>query len=197
MAAQKTRKNVMTTALSARLLELNAETNDPQPYPVTETIVVQPPTRTRRTAMNNAEQKLFVLRGLLGSALNRSTVGPPVLVEDPTDEQREAFKVDQAEWLSMTSAAKVQADNLTDQIVSVTQDYERAFFGAAYDDVIEFFEDKPNLWDKFIPDIKAEFLPPAPDNGVCPACGRVDDEEAADRAPKSSTSSTTTGTPSN
>lgn len=195
MATPKARKG--STALSARLLELAAQTNDPQPYPVTETIVVQPPTRTRRTAMHNAEQKIYVFRALLASAIDRATLGSPTLPKDPTDEQRTAHEAAYAEWKSMTEAAQEQVSNLNDEISSATADYERAFFGDAYKAVIDYFEDKPSLWDVFIPDIKSEFLPPAPDNGVCPSCGRVDDEEAAERAPKSLTSSTTTGTTSN
>lgn len=197
MAAQKTRKTVMTTALSPRLLELAAQTNDPQPYEVNDAIVVQPPTRTRRIAMSEAEQKLYVLRALLGSAIDRATLGAPTLPQDPTDEDRAAHVEAMLQWNEVTSAAEKQVANLNDQIGEATKDYERAFFGDVYDDVIEYFETRPNLWDLFIPDIKAEFLPPAPNNGVCPTCGRVDDEEAAERAPKSSTSSTTTGTPSN
>src|SRR5689334_19217891 len=106
-AASKNRKNPMrTTALSARLMELAAQTNDPQPYPVTDTIVVPPPTRTRRTAMNNAEQTLFVLRSLMASALDRATVGgPAALSADATDEQRQVREAAVAEWEAMIAAA--------------------------------------------------------------------------------------------
>lgn len=196
MATSTARKRAgrTSTALSARLLELAAQTNDPQPYEVTDAITVTPPTRTRRTAMNAAEAKLYIARSLLAKAVDRATAAGPVLPADPSDEQRAEHATAAAAWEQQAARAEEQVNNLNAEIGKATQDYERAFFGDVYDAVIEYFEDKPNLWDLFIPDIKAEFLPPAPDNGVCPQCGRVDDEEAAERAPKSSTSSTTTGT---
>jgi hypothetical protein len=171
------------SALSARLLELSAETNNPEPYPVTETLIVYPPTRTRRKAMNAAEMKMYLCSQLLSQAINTSSSPEPELPEDPTDEQQ----VEHAQWLVDRAEAQAKLAGINEQHDSAEIDYEKAFFGDSYKAVMEFFEDKPLLWDKFVPDIRAEFLPVVPDNGQCPTCGHVGDEEAAGKAPESLT----------
>lgn len=180
--------------MSDRLARLHAETNDPEPYPVTDDIIVYPPTRTRHREMGDAEMSLFLLTGLRAQAVDRSTDPAPALPENPSEEQRVEHAVALADWQLQNDSIEGKLAEINDKIAESTADYERAFFGDAYDDIIDFFEDKPALWDKFVADIKSEFLPSAPADGKCPTCGRVEDEEAAERAPKSSTSSTTTGT---
>lgn len=162
--------------------------------------------------MHDAEMQLFLYQQLLATALGAATAAAPpappeaiapepaALVDDPTDEQRVDYQKALAAWLirqSYESAAKDWADrreaaestieSLKDKTDSATEAYDRAFFGDAYDAVVEYFEEKPTLWDLFIPDIKAEFLPKAPVNGKCASCGTVIDEDAAKKAPASST----------
>lgn len=181
------------TAMSDRLLKLAAETNDPQPYPVTAEITVYPPTRTRQKAMNAAEAQLYLLGTLQAQAFKRTAQPRPVIPEDATDEQVAEHAAALANWQAEADGIEALTSGIRDKIAAATADYERAFFGDAHDAVMHYFEDKPLLWDLFIPDIKAEFLPPAPDNGACPTCGHIEDEEAAASAPKSLNTSTDTG----
>jgi hypothetical protein len=164
------------SAMSARLLELSAETSTPEPYPVTETIVVQPPTRTRRKDMNAAEMKMYLCTQLLSQAINAASAPEP----DGED------LVAHAEWVAEREAAQEKVDSINKQHAAAETDFEKAFFGDAHEAVIEYFEDKPVLWDKFVPDIRSEFLPAVPDDGKCPTCGHVNDEEAEGKAPESS-----------
>lgn len=183
------KKSATRTAMSTRLLELHNETNDPQPYPITEDIVVTPLTRTRSEALKAAELEAFYYKQVLGRRLAvMVAVQPPQLPADAADEQVEEYEAALKEW---TAAFDIKS--IKQQITAAESDYERAFFGEAHDAVIEFFEDKPALWDRFLPDIKAHLLPPGPDDGTCATCGRTD-ADLAGKALESSTSSTTTGT---
>lgn len=175
------------SAMSARLLELSAEFSTPEPYPVTDTIVVQPPTRTRRKAMNAAEMKMYLCSQLLAQALNAASAPEPEVADEPTDPKQFDKVTAHAEWSVAREAAQEKVTGINEQHAAAEADFEKAFFGDAYDAVIEYFEDKPLVWDKFVPDIRSEFLPAVPDDGKCPTCGRVNDEEAAGKAPESST----------
>lgn len=171
------------SAMSARLLELTAEYSTPQPYEVTGSIVVQPPTRTRRKAMNAAEMKMYLCSQLLSQAISAVAAPEPEVGDEPTDDQLRA----RVEWEMTRRDAQEKVDGLNEQHADAETDFEKAFFGDAYEAVMEFFEDKPLLWDKFVPDIRSEFLPAVPDDGKCPTCGHVEDEEAAGKAPESLT----------
>ena len=190
--------SVPRSAMSHRLLKLAAETNLPEPYPIADGIVVTPPGKKRREAMSKAEMRIYLTSGLLNQAMARTTPPAPTMAEnDATADQLAAYEHAKAEWDRQTKASEDELNELSAQIDAARADYERAFFGDVYDAVIEYFDDPDvpqQLWDAFVADIQAEFLPAAPDNGTCPTCGHVEDEEAAERAPKSSTSSTTTGT---
>lgn len=148
------------SALSARLLALHAETNLPQPYEVTEGLVVSPPGRKRSQAMSDAETRLYLYSALLQQAVTREeAAGEDVL------------------------------NGLSAEITKAREDYERAFFGDAYDAVTAYFDDDSlptQFYGAFVEDIKAEFLPAAPDDGKCATCGRVD-EETAGKEPAPST----------
>lgn len=191
---------VTRSAMSPRLLQLAAETNIPQPYPVTDDITVMPLTRTRMNALQAAEMKLYALRGLLNNQIIRKAdsepapvAGPePVLAEDARDEQRAEYEDAHnnwelqraadaklhADWVAIQDAAISEIESIREQLDDAQQEYERAFFGEAYAAVIDYFEDKPLLWNKFSVDIKNEFLPPAPHNGVCATCGHTDEAQA-------------------
>jgi hypothetical protein len=150
------------SALSARLSALHAETNLPQPYEVAEGLVVTPPGRKRSQAMSDAETRIYVYSALLQQAVSR------------TGEE---------------AAGEDVLNGLSDEITKAREDYERAFFGDAYDAVTAYFDDDSlptQFYGAFVEDIKAEFLPAAPADGKCVTCGRVD-EETAGKEPEPST----------
>lgn len=183
-----TKKN--PSGLSARLLELHAETNVREPYEIADGIVVTPLTRTRSRALHQAEAKKYIASQVW--ARRAATViaeDPPTPPENPTDEQRAEYDAALKAWTT-----SFDVDRVHQQMADADAEWEHAFFGDAHDAVMEFFEDKPALWDKFIVDIKKALLPAEPDSGTCPTCGHIVDEDQAGKAPGSSTSSTTTGT---
>lgn len=176
------------TAMSERLMALHAETNDPQPYEITNAIVVYPPNRTRRKQMYNAEMKLSLCNGLLAQAMSRvSTPAPEKPADDAPADEVLAYAKARGEWEVLVDGADSAVESINAQIAEATEEYERGFFGDAHDAVMEFFEDKPLLWDKFVEDIKSEFLPAGPQDGKCRTCGQIVDEDAAGKAPTSST----------
>jgi hypothetical protein len=150
MAAPK--KQAPRSAMSARLSALHAETNLPKPYEVADGITVTPPGRKRSQAMADAEARIYVNQALLQAALKPDA-----------------------------EATQEQLSTLSDEVTKARTDYEKAFFGDAYDKVIAYFDDESiptKLWEAFVVDIRNEFLPVAPEDGVCPTCGHVDDETA-------------------
>lgn len=65
------------------------------------------------------------------------------------------------------------------QVVEQSADrYNRALFGDAYGQVLEFFDNRPaQEWTAFYEDIQSQFMP-TPDTGRCPTCGHTDEEQA-------------------
>lgn len=170
------------SALSARLLTLHSETNQPEPCELPNGVVIQPLTRTRMQGLHEAELKKYFLQQSLAYRI-ALVQNPPTLPEDASDEQKAAHDRE----LEELDKSPAVLDELTKQISSADDDWHKAFFGDSCTAVLDFFEDKPGLWNEFMPDLKAEFLPAVPDNGVCATCGHVKDEEAAGKAPESST----------
>ena len=174
-------------AMSKRLMELAAETVTPEPYQVTDSITVTPLTRTRRTAMNDAELRIWVLRQVLAEKLATVKRPRPSLDdENPTEEQLDAHRLATLVWETQRTQLEAETEEVGDKLTAATDDYDRAFFGDAYDDVVAYFEDKPALWELFVPDIKAQLLPAGPPDGICPTCGHTDTATAG----KAETSST-------
>lgn len=196
--------------LSERLLKLSIDTNVPEPYPVTDKIIVEPPTKKRGEEMRDAHTKILVSQTLLNALLtkidNRPTppVVPDELPEDATEEMRAehaaveaayeeaaaGYEVALANWEEECKAAETQSEELATTIKDATDQYHRAFFGDTHDALMAFFDDKPQkLWDAFVDDIKSEFLGivHAPADGTCPTCGQVADAEEAGKALSSST----------
>ncbi len=182
--------------MSARLAKLAAQTRNPEPYPVTDTLIVAAPTRPRVKAMGDAESEIYLLTGLLSQATARVTTPKPTkptLAADATDEQQAAFAAEfaawehqVADWEHLVAETSGAITAIRAKLDAAKDAYEAAFFGDAYAEVTAYFEDKPALWDKFSADIRKEFLPPAPDDGICPTCGHTDEEQAG-KAPSSST----------
>lgn len=173
---------------AGRLAELMAETVTPEPYRVTTKIVIDPPTKRAARKMNEAHMQVFVCQTLLAAALNQVQAPKPARPETDDPQQLAEWENAVAEWEKGTKLAQEQLNSLRDEIAKAQDDWNRAFFGDQYDNVVEYFEDRPQkLWEAFEKDIKARFLPPEPEDGKCPSCGRVIDEEAAGKEPSSST----------
>jgi hypothetical protein len=166
--------------MSERLMKLHVDTNCPQPYEVADGVFVKPPSRKRREEMNNAEMRIYLATSLLNEAANRNI--PPAPSEGKTGEAE--WKAAKAEWDLQVKASQDEMNGFSEQITNARTDYDKAFFGDAYDTVIELFDDEDlpvQLWDEFVTDIKNEFLPTAklPEDGTCAECGQVVDEEQA------------------
>lgn len=192
-------------ALSQRLMDLCAETRIPQPYPITDTLVVTPPDRHRRRGMYEADIAIFMARQMLAQALKAAAEPAPepppdAPTSDEVDDESAATEESpdsasthkqhteaMAAWMQRTAEVATRIKAINAQIESAADDYDRAFFGVAYDAVMEFADAMPFHYDRLLPDIKAEFLPAAPDDGTCSQCGQVVDEEQAKKAHASST----------
>lgn len=99
-----------------------------------------------------------------------------------------AWKHDVAQWREDLESAQRAVDEHSSQVRQAEEDYDRAFFGASYDDLIEFFDDQDEtLWNEFVVDVRKHWVPSQPDDGTCQECGRVDDEEAAGKEDSPST----------
>lgn len=179
----------MPGSLSERLLKLSIDSNIPEPYEVSETITVEPLTRKRGKAMTDAHMRLYVGQSLLSTAMSQTNSPRPARPgHDAPPEQLDAYQKAIELWEGEINRSEETINGLNEQIRKASDDYDRAFFGDAYEDVIAFFEEQPQrLWDAFVADIRSEFLPAAPKDGVCPACGHVEDEEEAGKALSSST----------
>lgn len=175
----------VTGGLSERLMKLAANTTLPQPYEVTGSITVQPLTMKRSTELREAHMSMLVAQTLLAEAMRRSGDTRPA-PDDFAD--TDAYEAAVAEWEADADANEKAMQDLAQQVRDAEDAYNRAFFGDAFDDVIAFFESQPQaLWDAFVNDIKEEFLPTHPRDGVCKTCGHVVDEEEAGKGRKSST----------
>jgi hypothetical protein len=151
-------------APAGRLLELQLETNLPQPYVVTDKITIIPPTTERANKIREAQMVLMIYGQLLSEAMVRSTG------EDELNGLSKQIR--EAETRYNEALYGDQYDNVT------------AFFHHQDD----------ALYTAFKADIQKRFFPNQPVDGKCPTCGTVVDEAAAGKAPTSSASSTTGGT---
>ena len=175
----------VTGGLSERLMKLAAATKLPQPYEVTASIVVTPLTMKRSTALREAHMSMLVAQTLLAESMRRSGANRPAAGDFP---DTDAYQAAVAEWEADADADEKAMKELAQQVRDAEDAYNRAFFGDAFDAVIAFFESQPQvLWDAFVEDIKAEFLPSHPRDGHCPTCGQIVDEEEAGKVSKSST----------
>ena len=179
-------KAVVPGGLSERLMKLSATTKLPQPYPVTDTNIVMPLTMKRSTELREAHMSMLVAQTLLAEAMRRTGAARPNPAD--FDDDTDAYEAAVAEWEADADANEKAMTDLAQQVRDAEDAYNRAFFGDAFDDLMAFFESQPQaLWDAFVTDIKAEFLPEHPRDGHCPTCGQITDEEQAGKAPKSST----------
>lgn len=90
-----------------------------------------------------------------------------------------AWKGEVQQWRKNLDGAQRSIDEHNVQVLQAEKDYDRAYFGDVYDDLIEFFDGQDEaLWDAFVADIRTHWVPSQPDS---------DDEEAAGKDTKSST----------
>ena len=149
---------------AGRLLELQLETNLPERYVVTDTIVITPPTKARADKIRESQMVVMIYTQLLNEALSRSVTeeelnGLTKYIKEAETTYNEAFFGDQY-----------------DNVVK---------FFATQDD---------RLWHACETDINKRFFPNQPVDGKCGTCGHVLDEDAAGKAPASSPSSSSGGT---
>jgi hypothetical protein len=205
MAAAKKKSAAPTatanTAVSAfgvpseRLMKLSIDSKVPDPYPVTDKISVAPLTKKRGTALREAHMSILVYQTLLSEAMRQSNTAPSALPADASEAEASAHQEAVAAWEESIKNNEEVMQALSKNIVEAETAYNEAFFGDAHDEVMAYFEQQPQkLWDAFVADIKADFLPAMPTGGVCPTCGNVEDQAEAGKPPASSTSSITTGT---
>lgn len=171
MAAKRTGPKVAPVAtaapdapfgeLSGRIRELFTKTVVPGPYPVTEKIVIAPPTKGDWAKLDELQNQRMVGSYFLAAALQRSGD------QAPTD-------TDLAE--------------LTKIVADADKAYNRLFFGEHLDELMALAEGwQPAEWQAFCDDIKSHFLGRGPKSGVCPHCGHTVDADLAGKDSKPST----------
>lgn len=171
---------------AGRLLELMRETNTVEPYEAFDGVSIYPPTKRASKVIDAAQMTIYISQAALSEALQRANEKQPEHPGvDATPEQVAAWETAIQAWKTRKLAGEDDMAALNTKIGEATQESDRAFFGPAYDALMEFFEDQPKTyWDKFVADINAHFAPALPDDGVCPHCGHVDEETAGkDSAP--------------
>lgn len=187
---------------TGKFLELSQKTNKPGSYEITAQLAVAPPTKRRREQMRDAEQRMVIGQAQLNIAYSLANVPSPPMPATPPkpdgdDEQAAAaaeykqdlaqWKAEVAQWRDNLFAAQQQIAEYTAQIKQADADYDRAFLGDDYEKIVEFFDEQgESLWDEFRVDLSKHWLPSRPDDGTCPTCGHIDDEDTAGKAIKSS-----------
>lgn len=190
MAASKKLAAVQPTLMdlgkpAGRLLELTLEVKTPDPYVVTDKITIAPPTKKTSARLDELNWSVVTNQAILQEAIRRN-MEPRPNVTDMTDE--DAAVAVQA-WENRALAAGDLITELREKVSDDTTEWNRVFFGDQYDNLQAFFDDKPKqLWDRFVDDIRSDFLNTnEPEDGVCAECGHVLDEDAAGNVSASST----------
>lgn len=163
MATRKTKASVAPLGEpSSKLQDLFAKTVVPEPYPVTDTIIVAPLTKKTRQRLDELQNQRVVANFFLAEALRRTGEHAP---------------------------SDVDIAELTKIVEDAEHEYNQLFFGDQLDAVLRFFADRPPAqWEAFTKDIRRQFYAePGPDAGKCPHCGTVVDEEQAGKDGEPST----------
>jgi hypothetical protein len=198
---------------SERLQKLLQKTNRPDPYPVTDRLSIEPPNKKRLDDLRDSQMEIAIAQQVLDQLMRHVL---PVRPEFPIPPEPPAGKATKAqyagyeraveqfqvlvagweklnqEWQAAVTRHQEAMDETSKRITENSHRYTRALFGAVYDEVLEFFgEQDPDLWDAFQIDLQQHFRiiatpPEVPDDGKCPHCGRIEDEEQAVKAGKSS-----------
>lgn len=212
MAAAPKLAAVTGPVLSERLQQLLADTAMPTPYPVTDSIVVAPPTKRRRDDMRDAQIRVMASQQLLNQIIEHAFPPRPAYPDMPAappatatakhlaayQSAVEGFDKLVANWETLNAAWDAEVarhqeaiENLAAKIAEDSSAYTRALFGGSYQAVIDFFDDHPiELWEAFNRDVQKHFgliADTLPDDGTCAECGHVVDAEQAGKAPTPST----------
>lgn len=195
---------------SEQLQKLLQTTNTVDPWPVTDTLVITAPTKRRRQQMTDAQTALAVSQQLLGEAMKYVLARRPeypVLPAAPAEgaskatyaayraatanyaELVTAWEQLNTEWEASVGRHQQTIAGIAARITADSEAYTRALLGGAYDEVLAYFDDLPaELWESFQTEIHYHFhlaaRPPlVPEDGLCPECGQVADEEQAGKVP--------------
>jgi len=198
---------------SERLQKLLLSTTTPEPWAVTDQIVIEPPTKRRRQQLADAEMAIAVQQKLLGEAMKHVLSRRPEYPSPPATPDKGASKATYSaynaaaarfgelveawsrlntEWEASVEHHQQVIAEISARIVTDSEAYTRALFGTAYDDVIAFFDEQPaEIWELFKTEIQYHFHlavrpPEVPDDGICSQCGHADEEQAG-KAPEPST----------
>lgn len=167
-----------------RFAALLSELEEPKPYEVTAEVTIEPPTKARMALISSAQTAYVIARGQL------ETMTSPLIDEDGK------VLLDDNQQPVMPRIETQQLESLERLTSKAAEDYDRALFGEAYEDIMRLSERWTGFrWNAFYKDVQDYFLP-TPQDGFCPTCGNVVDQEQAGKPPASETSSSTTGTPS-
>lgn len=157
---------------------------EPQPYEVTSTVSITPPTKARMAMIVSAQTAYTIARGQLESMTS------PVL-----DEAGNPI-IDENGQPMLPAVKREQLESLERLTATAAEEYDRALFGDSYDAIMELSKQWTGFrWNAFYKDVQDIFLP-VPQDGLCPTCGSVVDKEEAGKPLASETSSSATGTSS-
>lgn len=162
MAARRQAPGASLGELSNRLTELFAKTVVPEPYPVTDRIIIPPPTKQAWKLLDDLENRRMAAQFLLSDAWQRlGADGGPT---------------------------RADIDELTKTANDAQAEYDHLFFGGQYANLMKLSEGwEREHWNVFCGDIKRHFLGIGPATGTCPHCGNVVDAEEAGKDGESST----------
>lgn len=162
MAAKRQASGAPLGELSNRLRDLFSKTVVPQPYPVTDTIIIAPPTKAAWAQLDELENRRMAAQFLLADAWKRlGAEGGPT---------------------------RADIDELTTTANDAQSAYDDLFFGEHYEALKAVSASwEREHWNAFCRDIKNHFLGVGPATGACPHCGTVVDAEAAGKDSESST----------
>lgn len=162
-------------APSGRFAALLADVHIPDPYEITQNLVVDPPSRKQMRDIMACQAAFAIAQGQLSQLLAPELVpklnaeGLPVL-----DDEEKPVMVEQLPIVDPSHIARIN-----EVVEQSAERYNRALFGRVHEQVMDYFEDRPAPeWNAFYQDIQNEFMP-LPESGQCPTCGHTTDEEQA------------------
>lgn len=168
-------------APSGRFAALLAEVHTPEPYEITDRLVIPPPTRKQMRDIAACQAAFAIAQGQLNELMT------PRMVDQLDDEGKPVLDAE-GKKVQFSQLPLVDPDHIrriNEVVESAAERYNRALFGEAYGAVMEFFEDRPAPeWNAFYQDIQNEFMP-LPEGGQCPTCGHIADQEQANLEPAS------------
>lgn len=167
-----------------RFAKLLTEIEQPEPYEVTANCSIMPPDKDRMELMVSSQTAYIIARGQLDA------------LTSPIVDDEGNMVLDENKQPIMPSVNREQIDNLEALVKRAAEQYDRAVFGDAYDEVMRLSRKWTGaVWNAFFKDVQDTFLP-IPEGGLCPTCGNVANQEEAGKPLASETSSNSIGTSS-